>query len=133
MTLTWNFLLEFDYSKDLPEQRTEETLNEYKLWKLNLEKNNEIISDVIYKKYLKNKSYHIEKNSFPYLTEKNVFHYVLWINDSYKKNITNKKIMNIVIKKMKEINCSGYICFENTSNCKSIKEILHYQVFYRKC
>lgn len=133
MTLTWNFLLEFDYSKDLPEQRNEETLNEYKLWKLNLEKNNEVISDVIYKKYLKNTSYHIEKNSFPYLTEKNVFHYVLWINDSYKKNITNKKIMDIVIKKMKEINCSGYICFENTSNCKSIKEILHYQVFYRKC
>ena len=133
MTLTWDFLLNFDFNNDLPEQRTKDTLNEYINWKTYLKNNHIDISDVIYKNYLTNKIYSLEKNKFPYSTEDNVFHYVLWINDSYKKDITNKKIMEIILQKMYEINCSGYICFENTSNCKSIKNILHYQVFFRKC
>ena len=131
MTLTWDFLLNFDYSKDLPEQRTKETLNEYIHWKINQKNIN--INDYIYEKYLINNDYSIQKNRFPYETDKNILHYVLWINDNYKKNITNKKIMEIILQKMNEINYSGYICFENTSNCKSIKHILHYQVFFRKC
>lgn len=131
MTLDWNFLLNFDYNNDLPEQRTPEVLAEYQMWKDSIKKEN--INNYIFNKYLLNKNYSIEKNRFPYSTEKNIFHYVLWINNSYKKKLTNKKIMDIVISKMKEINCSGYICFENTNNCKSIKQISHYQVFFRKC
>ena len=133
MTLTWDFLLNFDYNNDLPEQRTEETLKKYINFKNDLKNNNIDISDVIYKNYLKDKIFSIEKNRFPYSTEENVFHYVLWINDNFKKDITNKKIMEVVLEKMKQINCSGYICFENTLNCKSIKNILHFQVFFKKC
>lgn len=126
--LTWHYLLHFDYSKPLPNFRSKEILDKYNDLKI---KENDI-PKYIYNKYLINKKYNLVKNDFPYLTDNNVEHYVLWINQSYEKIITKEEIKNIIINKMKELQYDEYIFYENHESVKTIHEIKHYQIFFRK-
>lgn len=124
--LSWNFLLDFDFSNPFPNFRSEYTLYLYKDFK----EKNKNMSKFINEKYLKNKNYSIEKNDFPYLTEENLHHYVLWINKSFEKNVNKILITKILKNKMKELNFIDFIYFENHYSIKTIPDILHYQVFF---
>jgi len=135
MLLTWDFLLNYDYLIPLPKEvRTTDMLIDYNNWKENtIIKNNIEINDYLHNKYVLNRNYCIEMNPFPYNVDKNIFHYVLWINNKYRNTVTNKEIVDIITDKMIKLNYNGYICFENHIDCKSVNKILHYQVFFRKC
>ena len=133
MRITWEYLLNFDYNNPFPNERTDEMLEEYSKWQIYLKENNIDINEYLFNTYLKNNDYCIEANRFPYKTPENIFHYVLWINPNYKNILTNKNILEIVINKMNELKCSGYICFENHVSVRSVLGIPHYQVFFRKC
>lgn len=128
--LTWKYLLEFNYSQPLPNFRSKQVLQNYNDFK-NKNKNKNI-TKYIYKKYLKNKQYLIIENDFPYLTESNVFHYVLWINKSYEPFISKPILEKIIIEKMNELQFDEYIYFENHSSVKTIHDIKHYQIFFKK-
>lgn len=126
--LTWNFLQSWNYTKPLPNFRTDEILEKYKEFK----NKNIDISLYIKNKYLKNCSFSIEKNTFPYNTEKNVEHYVLWIHDNFEKNISSFFLENVIKEKMVLLQFDEYIYFENHISVKTIPDILHYQIFFRR-
>ena len=134
MIITWDFLMNHDYNIPLKDDtRSDDIINKYNIWKKYIKDNNYDVSDYLHKKYLSDCDYCIIKNEFSYNVTNNIYHYVLWINKDYKLKLTNKKILNIITSKMNEIGCSGYICFENHSLVKSVDNILHYQVFFRRC
>ena len=134
MIITWEFLMNYDYNIPLKEDvRSEHTINDYDIWKKYIKDNNLNINNYLHKKYLSDCNYCIEKNRFPYNVEENIFHYVLWINKNYEYKLNNKKILDIITLKMNELNYSGYICFENHELSKSVDDILHYQIFFRRC
>ncbi len=60
-------------------------------------------------------------------------HYVLWINPNYVDKLTNIEIVNIINEQMVILGYQEYICFENDIKTKSVLDILHYQVFLKKC
>lgn len=127
--ITWEFLQSFDFEKKaLPNFRSQETLDKYQTFK----KNTKNVAEYIYAKYFKNKNFCIEKNDFPYITESNIEHYVLWIHKSFEKNVSKSFLENIIYQKMKDLHFDEYICFENHSSVKTIPDILHYQIFFRK-
>jgi len=128
--LTWSLLKSWNYKKPFPNFRTDETLQKYQQFK----NNNVDIPSYIQQKYLKNKNYTIEKNAFPYHTEKNVEHYVLWINKNFEKHISISKtfLENIIKEKMILLEYNEYIYFENHVSVKTIPQILHYQIFFKK-
>lgn len=134
MKVSWEFLLNYYQDYPLPQSaRSEDILNKYKVWKLKLKNKGYEINSYLHNKYLKNKSFSIDINPFPYNLEDNIYHYVLWINNDYRDKVTNLEIKNIIYKKMSELNCSGYVCFENHIDCKSVSKVLHFQIFFRKC
>ena len=50
----------------------------------------------ILKKYLHNKIYNLQPNKFPYDLEKNIKHYVLWLNPAIKNNLyIIKNLLNL--------------------------------------
>ena len=127
--LTWKFLQSFDFEKNaLPNFRSQQTLDNYQIFK----KNTKNVSEYINEKYLKNKNFCIEKNDFPYITESNVEHYVIWINKSFEIYISKSFLQNTIYQKMKDLHFHEYIYFENHSSVKTIPDILHYQIFFRK-
>ena len=128
MTLTWKFLLQFDFSKPLPNQRSSETIQKYN----NFKKLNKDICSYIKNKYLNNCDYCIIKNDFPYDTEKDVKHYILWIKDSFLENINKRDIEDLIQKKMLELEYSNYIYFENHISVQTVPDIKHFQIFYKK-
>ena len=62
--------------------------------------------------------YYISINNYPYNTEKNVIHNIIWCNKN-KEEI--KDILDCLYKE--------YVFFKNTENNKSIKDIEHYHIF----
>lgn len=126
--LTWEFLKHFNFKNPLPNFRSKATLDKYKTFKNNTKN----VSKFIYEKYLKNKPYCIEKNDFPYVSESNMEHYILWINNSFSQNISKVFLENIIKNKMQELGFNEYIFFENHESVKTIHDILHYQIFFRK-
>lgn len=128
MVLTWNFLINFDFDKPLPNFRSEKTLLEYTKFK----GKNYDINNYIYSKYLENTNYSLQENDFPYETESNMKHYVLWINKSFEKNISQNLLKCIIKQKMIELNFDDFLFFENHTSIKTIPGILHYQVFFKK-
>lgn len=131
MILSFDILENWNYPDPFPKNvRTELVLKKYNEFKTNLELK---IEDYILEKYLKDKMFSIDLNAFPYNVNDGMSHYVLWINPIFEKKITNKKIIEIIINKMKELNCNEFFCFENNKLAKSVDGILHYQVFFGKC
>ena len=104
MIVTWDFLMNFDYTKPLNKKtRSQKTYNNYKKHISYLILNKIDINKYIYQKYLLDNDYCIRKNEFPYNVDDNIFHYILWINPNYEKKLTNKKILEIVISKMNKL------------------------------
>lgn len=126
-----NFLETYNYEIPLKDYtRTDYVNKTYAEFKKNL---NIPINDYIIENYLKDINYNICPNKFPYNTPQNMAHYILWINPKYENKITDKKVCEIIYNKMNELGYNEYFCFENHVNAKSVKGVLHYQIFFSKC
>ena len=134
MLVTFDFLETWNFDKELPaEVRTKETIEKYKIFKLKLNESNISIEDHIKNKYIGDKLYSFDLNAFPYNVDENMVHYVLWINPFYRNKITDKLLCELLVNKMIELGYDEYFCFENHIKAKSVSDILHYQVFFKKC
>lgn len=134
MLITIEFLEQWDFQKLLPNNVRSDKVNlQYVKFKKDLSNKKISIDNYIFETILQSKKYSINRNNFPYNIPNNMLHYVLWINPLYFNKISDKEICEIIIEKMKELDYNEYFCFENHKGCKSILEIPHYQVFYRKC
>ena len=134
MLVTFEFLENWNFNKELPnEVRTKETIEKYNKFKQKIKKENISIGEFIKNKYLTDKLYSFDINTFPYNIENNMKHYVLCISPIFKSKVSDKILCRIITDKMEELGYNEYFCFENHTNVKSVLEILHYQVFFRKC
>ena len=134
MLVTLEFLEKWDFSIGLPKEvRTKETIEKYNKFKEKIKTENISIGEFIKNKYLTDKLYSFNPNTFPYIIENNMLHYVLWISPLFKKKINDKIICKLIMDKMRELGYNEYFCFENHITSKSVLDILHYQVFFRKC
>ena len=94
---------------------------------------NKSIDNIIIDKYFNkdDKIFCIDKNMFPYYTENNIYHYILWINPTKKindieiYNYINLYYCNYTIKK-------NIIYFENNFKNKSIQNIRHFHIFIKQ-
>ena len=134
MIITFDLLNSWSFPNPFPKNiRSKTILDKYNNFKNSLDKNDIKIEDYILNKFLKNKSYNLILNNYPYNLDENMTHYVLWIHPDYVVNLTNKKIHELLNNKMIELNCNQYFCFENNIQSKSVQGVLHYQVFFGKC
>lgn len=134
MLVTLEFLENWDFSIELPgEVRTKETIEKYNKFKEKIKSENISIGEFIKEKYLCDRLYSFNLNTYPYNIENNMQHYVLWISPLFKNKINDKIICKLITDKMEELGYNEYFCFENHIKAKSVLEILHYQVFFRKC
>ena len=128
------FLEKWNFDNPLPlETRTNDILEKYNQFKNEINKKNIKIEDYILNKYLNNKNYVLEPNTFPYNIPKNMKHYVLWIHPNYKNKISDKEITTLITNKMNELGYNEYFCFENNIYSKSVLGLLHFQVFFNLC
>lgn len=80
--------------------------------------------------YLKNRLYNLQPNKYPYNLEKNIKHYVLWLNPMLKyKYIYDKKFIHKLLKK--KIKNKQFYFYMNKIDKRSVKTIPHYQVFIK--
>jgi hypothetical protein len=130
MLVTWNFLKQYNREVPLPEDvRTLETINTYKNeFKI---KSNEDKLQLLYKFYLKD-DLNLHKNKYPYNLDNGIEHYVLWIHPNYENKCSTKDIKIFIENFLKDNQFSDYIYFENNNLSKSILNIKHYQVFFKK-
>jgi hypothetical protein len=134
MIITLDILENWDFNNLLPVKvRTKECYARYIDFKNNLAKNNYKLTNYLIDKYLNNRNYNFVPNEFPYNVPNNMAHYVLWINPNYVDKLTNIEIVNIINEQMVILGYQEYICFENDIKTKSVLDILHYQVFLKKC
>ena len=106
---------------------------EYDKFMKYIKDNNININDYIHKNFLNGINVNFVENTFPYDIEDNCYHYIIWFDNQYFKNLTNsvnenKIINNIVRSKFKD---NEYIYFENLSGNKSIDSIKHFHVFIK--
>lgn len=153
--ITWNELLKFNYKIVIIKlNRNNDIEEKYNIHKKNLLKNNILLKDYLINKLFNNDpkiKFKLSINQFPYNTDKNIKHLLLWINPLYLynknnennteisfKNITEefnymKNIFLSLIKDNKEIyldrSIKDLIIFKNSQKTKSIKDIEHYHIF----
>lgn len=123
--MNWNTLLLFDFNNNKIDRKNsvQQAYNNEKQKIKNYSK-------FILNTYLDNKLYNLQPNKFPYNLNNNIKHYVLWLHPMLDlKYITNKKLINSIIKKY--IPNNEYIFYMNSYNNRSIKQIPHYQVFIK--
>jgi hypothetical protein len=82
----------------------------------------------IQKKYLKKNPYALVKNDFPYFTEQNISHHILWFRD-----------FDVTIDKVDEILNSSEILFQrdfiywrNARILQTVRGINHFQIFSKR-
>lgn len=74
-----------------------------------------------------NKMFNFMLNNFPYDIDKNISHYLIFINPLIKNKISDFDIYKIIRKKY--IKKKPIIIFENEPKSRSIKNIRHYHIF----
>ena len=122
--MDWKTLNAFDFSKKIyrkPEvqKKYEGEMNKY----LNYEK-------YILNKFLNNKLYNLQPNTYPYDLQPNIKHCVLWLNPIINKDILyKKKFIEGILKSY--IPNKEFIFYMNSQKNKSIKQIPHYHVFIK--
>ena len=97
-------------------ERSKETQDKYEEFMKNPQNSKTFIK--IVKQKLRNKSYHLVNNDFPYCVEDKIKHMVCW----YK--IYSEDIMKEISKKYKVITF-----WENLSENKSVTEVNHIHIF----
>ena len=110
--------------------RTVETIEKYEA-NMKIIKAKQTISEYLMNKYFSSGNKIVfGKNDYPYFTEPNVYHFLLWIHPSMK--VKECMVSQLIDSHMPEtLNAKEYIYFENLGNNKSIPDIRHFHVFIR--
>ena len=125
--LSWNYLSKFSLQNPPLENFSRDAITEkqYNLFKDTMKKNNISLNNHIINKYFSdNSKYKLLLNKYPYYTEEDIVHYVLWINPKFNSEFNNEKVINIL-----DDNFNDYIVFKNLTKNMSIEGVVHYQVF----
>lgn len=126
--MDWKTLKNYNFKEKL--NRRPEIQKKYEYEKYIIKKKGLNYDKYLLKKYLHNKLYNLQPNKFPYYLEKNIQHYVLWLNPALKsKFIHNQKFIKSILKEY--ISDKEFIYYMNSYENKSIKSIPHYQVFIK--
>ena len=126
--MDWKTLQRYDFKEKI--NRKSEIQDKYEYEKRIIKKKGLDYDKYILKKYLNNKIYNLQPNKFPYDLQKNIKHYVLWLNPALKsKFIHNQKFIRSILKEY--IPDKQFIYYMNSYQNKSIKPIPHYQVFIK--
>ena len=136
MTITWDFLLE--HTNNLKYARHPDMIIKYNKFYKRIMENYKSLKDYVLIKYfkystiiennkikalhnIKNKTFILTKNKFPYDFEENLEHHILWSNVKI-----SKKTINYILKtKLKN---KAYFWFENRIENKSIPDLYHFHV-----
>ena len=155
MLITLDLLDNWDFNNLFSiEVRSNICYSNYLKFKNDLKVNNIELKDYLLEKYLNDKPYNLVPNEFPYAVGENMAHYVLWVHPRYVNKLTDIEIIQIIKQKMEnphsqysssssttshkpeslvELNFNEYMCFENDIRIKSVLDIPHYHVFFRRC
>jgi len=141
--ITWNFIKKFNKKPPLFNLPRDNKINESYINHIN-ECNHKYgsISNYIYKKHFSNKSkkYTIVKNNFPYITESNIKHLLIWFNPNYYNHDLNfnkeDTLINSIIHEHNSNCCiedkiNNYIYFENYASNKSVLGVKHIHLFVK--
>ena len=146
MLITLDLLDNWDFNNLFPiEVRSNICYSNYLKFKNDLKVNNIELKDYLLKKYLNESPYNLVPNEFPYAVSENMAHYVLWVHPGYVNKLSDLEIIQIIKNKMENsttscnpegssvLNFNEYMCFENDIRIKSVLDIPHYHVFFRRC
>lgn len=129
--MNWKELNKNIYA-NIPLRRSNKIEEKYKTYSKSFRTGNDLEKKII-NEYLNNKLYAFMKNKFKYNVNKNISHYILWINPLLKNNIIyNKKFVKKILNKKIDTSRYKYIYFMNQKKNRSIQNIPHYQVFITK-
>ena len=125
MTYSWNSLIKYHFNHPI-NTYLKRNLQIQKLY----DKYNKTQQFEQFKKNMfnnKNKNFNFMLNNFPYDTDKNISHYLIFINPLIKNKISDFNIYKIIRKNY--IKKKPIIIFENEPKNRSIKNIRHYHIF----
>ena len=125
MTYSWNYLIKYHFN---PPTNTYLKRNT-QIQKL-YDKYNKTQQFEHFKKNMfsnKNKYFNFMLNNFPYDIDKNISHYLIFINPLIKNKISDFDIYKII--RQNYIKKKQIIIFENEPKNRSIKNIRHYHIF----
>ena len=131
--ISWDTLKQFSVVNPPNERlyRTEETEKKYTRHRENVKENyGSVAKYLIHKMFSKeacDKRMVFIENTFPYNTEPNIKHMLVWINPTYSENA--KEVNSFI----KENTSNPFIYFKNNKQNKTILEIEHYHVFIKSC
>ena len=125
--ISWNYLSQFN-EKNPPQEtlyRKKEVQDNYETFRGSLDIT---IADYLHSTLFGDQEsleYNLRLNDFPYNTEDNITHYILWINPkSDKKNtLPVKSIIKLKLK------VKNVVYFMNVPKNRSVMEIPHYHIF----
>jgi len=121
--ITWNMLKNHDEYIHLF-KREPIVQKRYEMYKNTIN-----VSDYILNQIIQESPFQLSLNQFPYHLEKDIHHYVLWIHPQV--DISNKSVQVILENLKNELGFDELVYFENNYQDRSIKDIKHYQVFFK--
>mgnify|MGYP001189693280 CR=1 FL=1 len=125
--ITWSELSFYNFNNPPTKQirRSPQTQNKYDIHKKNLKINQ---SEHIKKNILKENDFAYTQNSFPYETEKNIKHDIIWS----KRDLSEADIREIIIKHNQNMDIEkDCVYFINIKSNQSIPDITHAHVFIK--
>jgi len=137
--VTWQYLSQFHKrSSNILIPRSREVQKAYDTQK----QSNNILRESLFPKESKY-IYQFLPNNYPYNVEEGIEHYVLWFNPTFQpkwlqeSNLFADLILKHEIIRQKDVMITHaglhpYIFWKNIPENTSVKDIVHYQVFYRK-
>ena len=128
--LSWRFLRQFNENNPptISLGRKKEVEDKYSKFRENVKKKYGSTANYLEQTlFSKNEPFILKLNDFPYNTQSNIYHYLLWINPKYNSHFNNKNIKE----KLDIFFGKNYIFFKNNTNNMSIKSIIHYHIFIR--
>ena len=105
--------------------RTKKIQKKYEKHKKFLKDNNLTTKEYICKNIIKDNLFVITKNNFPYYN-KNIDHYLLWINPKYQHIISDETIYEYLTFKF---DGDYFTYFENIEEIKSVFDVRHLHIF----
>lgn len=129
--MTWDIVKKFHRNPpEIKLPRTVETIERYET-NMKIIKAKQTISEYLMDKYFSTGDKIVfNRNDYPYFTEPNIYHFLLWIHPSMK--VKDCMISELIDShKPETLDVKEYIYFENLGNNKSIQDIRHFHVFIR--
>ena len=111
--------------------RDEGIEKKYTLHRERIKENYESVAEYLIKKMFSDEACDTRMvfidNTFPYNTDSNIKHMLVWINPKYSENI--KEVYSFI----NENTSNPFIYFKNQTQFKTILEVEHYHVFIKSC